>query len=62
MTHHDDGGQRYFELVSWPSETNPNERFFKGPPSRFHVPPGWHMMFLVTNQGVPSNAFWVHVR
>ena len=62
QTHHDDGAQRYVELNSWPSDDDAQIRFFSGPPSRFHAPPGWYMLFLVTNQGVPSNAWWVHLQ
>ncbi len=61
LTHHDDGGQRYIELPSW-EDPDTLTRQFNGPPSRFHAPPGWYMLFLVTNQGVPSNAYWVHLR
>ncbi|HEX5812628.1 MAG TPA: galactose oxidase early set domain-containing protein, partial [Pseudonocardia sp.] len=25
------------------------------------APPGWYMLFLVDNQGVPSEAHWIHV-
>ncbi len=62
QTHHDDGGQRYVELTSWTVEDAEDSRYFKAPVSRFHAPPGWYMVFLVTNQGVPANAVWVHLR
>ena len=26
------------------------------------APPGWYMLFLVDNNGVPSTARWVHIR
>jgi hypothetical protein len=31
------------------------------PPSPNVAPPGWYMLFLVTSDGVPSVARWVHV-
>ncbi|HEX7248068.1 MAG TPA: galactose oxidase early set domain-containing protein, partial [Actinomycetota bacterium] len=31
------------------------------PASSAHAPPGWYMMFLVDDQGVPSVASWVRV-
>lgn len=31
------------------------------PASSTHAPPGWYMMFLVDDQGVPSVASWVRV-
>lgn len=32
-----------------------------GPPSSSVAPPGWYMLFLLTDDGVPSVARWVHV-
>jgi hypothetical protein len=32
------------------------------PASEQVAPPGWYMLFLVTNEGVPSNAFWINLR
>jgi hypothetical protein len=31
------------------------------PPSSELLPPGYWMLFLITNQGVPSEAAWVHL-
>ncbi len=62
LTHHDDGGQRYFELPSR-AGSNPDRRLFDTPRTNTsgfpQVPPGWWMMFLITNEGAPSNAYWV---
>jgi hypothetical protein len=62
LTHHDDAGQRYIELTVDVGPTPGLSIKFKGPPSRNVVPPGWYMLFLATNQGVPSNAFWVNIQ
>jgi len=32
-----------------------------GPKTSNHAPSGWYMLFLVTSEGVPSEAAWVHV-
>ena len=38
-------------------------RLFKSPESPLHAPPGWWMLFLITNQQGPSDkAFWVHLQ
>ena len=26
------------------------------------APPGWYMLFLVSNAGVPSVASWIHLQ
>jgi hypothetical protein len=59
LTHHDDGGQRHVRLLAWAKEEGLR---FKMPASEQVAPPGWYMLFLVTNEGVPSNAFWINLR
>ncbi|HYN35822.1 MAG TPA: galactose oxidase-like domain-containing protein [Actinomycetota bacterium] len=27
-----------------------------------HAPPGWYMLFITNDEGVPSVADWVHVK
>lgn len=65
LTHHDGGGQR---CIIVPSQAYPidativSSREFTVFNNQFQVPSGWYMLFLVTNQGSPSDlAYWVHV-
>ncbi|MBX3463166.1 MAG: DUF1929 domain-containing protein [Planctomycetes bacterium] len=32
------------------------------PASAQHAPPGWYMLFVLTNAGIPSNAVWINLR
>ncbi len=32
-----------------------------GPDSADTAPPGWYMLFIVSQSGVPSVASWIHV-
>lgn len=67
LTHHDGGGQRCIILPSQPHPSNQDAtitstRQFTVLNNQFQVPRGWYMLFLVTNQGAPSDlAYWVHV-
>jgi hypothetical protein len=65
-THHSDFDQRYVELEFDVSESTLSFLAPIGPPSPAlsgtnAAPPGWYMLFLVTNQGVPSTAGWVNL-
>ena len=64
LTHHDDGGQRLVRLATlYPDDAiGAGSLHFLLPPSYLHAPPGWYMLFLVTNEGVPANAFWINLR
>ncbi len=66
LTHHDDGGQRYYSLpiqVVDDTTTPGSVRQFTMPTNHRQLPRGWYMLFLVTNQGAPSElAYWVNVR
>lgn len=67
-THHSDMHQRYVDLPVF--STSSTAITFGGPfnncraPNPWHscAPPGWYMLFLVTSQGMPSNAVFVRVR
>jgi hypothetical protein len=60
-THHSDMDQRYheLELTDGPGTEPPTRIYVRPPVSRLHAPPGFYMLFLVTNQGVPSVAKWI---
>jgi len=63
-THHSDMDARYVRLEVVVDDDAPPTDVrirFRGPPDSNHAPRGWYMLFLVTNQGVPSEAVWVHV-
>ncbi len=47
--------------VSLPSSAGATALEVGAPPSPTHAPPGWYMMFLVDDEGVPSVASWVRV-
>ena len=62
LTHHDDGGQRCVRLTTlYPDDSDKNSLHFKMPATSLHAPPGWYMLFLITNEGVPANAFFVNL-
>ncbi len=60
ITHHSDFDQRYVKLNITSSSFNSVK--FHAPATRALAPPGYYMLFLVTNQGTPSVAKWVHLR
>ncbi|HEX6811014.1 MAG TPA: galactose oxidase-like domain-containing protein [Planctomycetota bacterium] len=65
LTHHDDGGQRLVRLLTYnDDDVEPPYTYVKVrmPTTIRHAPPGWYMLFLVTNERVPSMAFWVNLR
>jgi hypothetical protein len=65
LTHHDDGGQRLVRLLTYNDDdlALPNTYVKVRMPGTFrHAPPGWYMLWLVTNEGVPSMAFWLNLR
>ncbi|MEO6593517.1 MAG: galactose oxidase-like domain-containing protein, partial [Planctomycetota bacterium] len=62
VTHHDDGGQRCVRLASvYNEDATPGSLHILMPATHRHAPPGWYMLFLITNEGVPANAFWVNL-
>jgi hypothetical protein len=56
-THHSDFCQRYLEMPV--TQQGPNKITFTTPLDDVHATRGIYMLFLVTNQGAPSNAIWV---
>jgi hypothetical protein len=64
VTHHFDFEQRTIALAQ---VTNPPPPFgtitfqTSAPFDKNHAPPGYYMLFLVTNTGVPSLASWVRL-
>jgi hypothetical protein len=71
ITHHSDMDQRYVELVEPPTVPPPNTIMVTTPPTPNPIgtaqgsviaPPGWYMMFLVSNTGTPSIAAWVNLQ
>jgi len=69
-THHSDMDQRYVELepVTFkpPQYSMPNTVTVRAPVgatgSSMEAPPGFYMAFLISSQGVPSQAKWVELR
>lgn len=59
VTHHSDFGQRWVGLQIL-NHTQTGVRVL-APKSSNHAPRGWYMLFLITNDGAPSEAGWVHV-
>jgi hypothetical protein len=58
-THSYDSNQR---LVDTPITSQQNNVIrVNVPGNRNLAPPGWHMLFLVNNAGVPSIARWIHL-
>jgi hypothetical protein len=58
-THSFDNSQR---LVDLPIDSQAQAKVnVTAPPSPTVAPPGWYMLFLVDNGGVPSVATWIHV-
>jgi len=60
VTHHSDMHQRYVSLEIESSETDTVT--FRTPKNRTYAPRGWYMMFLVTDQGLPSVAKFVRLQ
>ncbi len=59
-THGFDMGQRYVDLqVVSISRTTVT---FKAPPNARRAPQGWYMLWLVSDEKVPSEAVWVYVQ
>ena len=59
MTHAFDMDQRYVELEITDKATN--RLTAKAPPDAHIAPPGYYMLFLVSGDGVPSEAKFVHL-
>lgn len=65
VTHHTDMDARYLELpIHAVDDLAPAECriSFRGPRNSRFAPRGWYMLFLVTNEKVPSEALWVHLQ
>jgi galactose oxidase-like protein len=70
ITHHSDMDQRYVELVEATTLPPPNTIIVKTPSwnptstsqGAVVAPPGWYMMFLISNVGTPSVAAWVQLQ
>ena len=59
VTHHCDVNQRSIELVSVASEAT--ALTVRAPRDANLAPPGYYMLFLLTERGIPSHAEWVRV-
>ncbi len=59
-THHVDMGQRYVECVVTASTRT--KVTFKAPLSAKFAPRGFYMLWLISDENVPSTAVWVDVR
>jgi hypothetical protein len=59
MTHAFDMDQRYVELEITQKETN--SLTVKAPLDAHIAPPGYYMLFLLSDRGVPSEAGFVHL-
>ncbi len=59
VTHHSDGNQRIVELTV----NNPGDGtlMIDVPTNNYVLPRGYYMLFLLTDQGVPSVAAWVRI-
>lgn len=63
LTHHDDGGQRCIPLLVQDDSSFPHgSARVTMPASAQYAPPGWYMLFVLTNAGIPSNAVWINLR
>lgn len=65
VTHHSDMDTRYLRLsVVRDDDLPPSDRRirFRAPKNSRVAPRGWYMLFLLTNQDVPSEARWVHLQ
>jgi hypothetical protein len=62
-THHFDADQRYYQAVlNIPLEEETSPRWYTLPTNQDALPPGYYMIWLVTGDGVPSEARWVNVQ
>ena len=59
MTHAFDMDQRYVQLEI--SDNADNRLTIKAPPDAHIAPPGYYMLFLLSDEGVPSKAKFVHL-
>ena len=59
-THSFDNGQRLIDIPI--TSRNATGLQAKIPDNRNLAPPGFYMVFLVNQQGVPSVAKWVHLQ
>ncbi|MEX1024241.1 MAG: galactose oxidase early set domain-containing protein [Planctomycetota bacterium] len=60
VTHHFDYGQRLVELPVR-TTTMPKELLVTPPPNDAIAPPGWYMLFLINQNGLPSQGTFVRV-
>jgi hypothetical protein len=59
VTHHTDAGQRYIKL---PINSRTATTLETTAPANGNIaPPGFYMLFVVNNQGVPSEARFVAI-
>jgi hypothetical protein len=58
-THSFDNSQRLVDLVI--SAQAGGQISTAAPPDATLAPPGWYMLFLIDNTGVPSVATWIHI-
>jgi Domain of unknown function (DUF1929) len=58
-THSFDSGQRLVDLEITSRDADSLD--VAVPPNHNLAPPGWYMLFLVDQQGVPSIATWIHL-
>lgn len=59
VTHGFNMSQRGIELVI--TGTGPNRITVETPPSANHMPPGWHLLFILDFDRVPSEARWIRL-
>jgi len=60
VTHHTDCNQRYVQLIT--DSVSFDHIDVRAPATRNLVPPGYYMLFLISDAGVPSVASWVSVQ
>ena len=60
VTHHADTTQRYYQCNSTIESTT--QLRFSLPANEKMLAPGFYMLFVITNQEVPSEALWVWLR
>ena len=59
MTHHTDAGQRYIKL---PITAHAADHLTVTAPAGGTIAaPGFYMLFIVDNNGIPSNAAWIRI-
>ena len=57
-THANDMNQRYYALTTTPGRRQGLDGLC---PTENAVPPGWYMLFLLSDDGVPSIAHWIRI-